>query len=82
MNVISEKGKVIVSIEIDSLGNIKNTKIVKSNNEKLNPEALRLVKLIPNEWTPAEIGSQRKKIPSNFNFLIKFDKAIKLLYSE
>ena len=55
---------------------------MKSENEKLNSEALRLAELIPNEWSPAELGAERIKIASKYNFPIKFDEAVKILYSE
>jgi hypothetical protein len=82
MILTDEKGTVWISIKIDSTGNLEKPKIMKSENEKLNSEALRLAELIPNEWNPAELGPERTKIASNYNFAIKFDKAVKILYSE
>ena len=79
MILTDEKGTVWISIKIDSTGNIE-TEIIKSENEKLNSEALRLAELIPNEWKPAELGPKRTKIASRYNFPIKFDKAVKILY--
>ncbi|MFC4689405.1 energy transducer TonB [Dokdonia genika] len=82
MNLTDEKGTVWISIKIDSIGNLEKPKIMKSENEKLNSEALRLAELIPNEWSPAELGPERIKIASKYNFPIKFDEAVKILYSE
>ena len=82
MDLTDERGTVWISIKIDSIGNIEKTEIVKSENEKLNPEALRLAELIPNEWSPAELGPERTKIASRYNFPIKFDKAVKILYAD
>jgi len=82
MKLTEEKGTVLISIKIDSAGNLEKPKIIKSENEKLNSEALRLAELIPNEWSPAELGFERKKIASIYNFAIKFDIAVKILYSE
>ena len=82
MNLTDEKGTVWISIKIDSTGNLENLNIIKSENEKLNSEALRLAKLIPNEWSPAELGPERTKIASIYNLPIRFDEAVKILYSE
>jgi hypothetical protein len=82
MILTDEKGTVWISIKIDSTGNLEKPKIMKSQNEILNSEALRLAELIPNEWSPAELGHERTKIASTYNFAIKFDKAVKILYSE
>jgi hypothetical protein len=82
MILTDEKGTVWISIKIDSTGNLEKPKIMKSENEKLNSEALRLAELIPNEWSPAELGPERTKIASKYHFAIKFDKAVKILYSE
>ena len=82
MNLTDEKGTVWITIKIDSTGNLENLKIIKSENEKLNSEALRLARLIPNEWSPAELGPERTKIASTYNLPIKFDEAVKILYSE
>jgi len=82
MTLTKEKGTVIVGIKIDSTGNIDKVEIMKSDNEKLNSEALRLMKLIPNEWIPAELGANRIKIASKYYFPIKFDKATKLLFTD
>lgn len=82
MNLTDKKGTVWVSIIIDSLGNMGKPKVVKSENSKLNSEALRLARLIPNNWSPSEIGPERTKIPSKKLFSIKFDRAVKNLYSK
>jgi len=82
MILTDEKGTVLISIKIDSTGNLEKPEIIKSENEKLNSEALRLAELIPNEWNPAELGPERTKIASRYSFAIKFDKAVKILYSE
>lgn len=82
MDLTDEKGTVWISIKIDSIGNIEKTEITKSENEKLNSEALRLAGLIPNDWKPAELGPKRTKISSRYNFPIKFDKAVKILYAD
>lgn len=82
MKLTEEKGTVWISIIIDSIGNIAKTEIIRSDNEKLNSEALRLAKLIPNEWKPAEQGTLRTKIKSRYDFPIKFDRAVKILYAD
>jgi hypothetical protein len=82
MVLTDEKGTVWISIKIDSTGNLEKPEIMKSENVKLNSEALRLAELIPNEWKPAELGPERRKVASIYNFAIKFDKAVKILYSE
>lgn len=77
MKLTEEKGIVWFSIKIDSLGNIEKTAIIRSTNQKLNTEALRLANLIPNEWKPAEIGPKKTKIASIYNFSIKFEDTTK-----
>ena len=82
MNLTDEKGTVWISIKIDSTGIIEKMEIIKSENEKLNSEALRLARLIPSEWRPAELGPKRRKISSEYNIPIRFDNAAKILYSD
>jgi len=82
MVLTDEKGTVWISIKINNIGNLEKPEIIKSENKKLNSEALRLAELIPSEWSPAELGFERTKIASKYNFPIKFDEAIKILYSE
>ena len=62
MNLKKEFGTVFVSFKIDTIGNMYDIKIGKSDNKNLNGEALRLTKLIPNEWKPAELGGGKKRI--------------------
>ena len=80
MKITENKGTVWVSMVIDSFGNIGNIKIRKTENEKLNLEAIKLVKLIPNEWKPAEFGPERKKINTKYTLPIQFDEAVKIIY--
>jgi hypothetical protein len=83
MNLTKESGTVWISIKIDSLGNSEKIEIRKSENIKLNSEALRLGNLIPNEWKPAELGGKKRtKIPAIFYFPINFNKDIKEIYRE
>ena len=83
MNLTKENGTVWIAIRIDSLGNSEKTEIRKSENKKLNSEALRLGNLIPNEWKPAELGGKKRtKIPAIFYFPIRFNENIKELYQK
>ena len=78
MNLKNEYGTVIVSFKIDTIGEINGIEIRKSDNDKLNEEALRLTELIPNEWKPGETrGKKKMKIVSKFYLPIRFDKTIK-----
>ena len=77
MDLKNEFGTVYVSFKIDTIGEIKNIEIGKSDNQNLNEEALRLTKLIPNEWKPAEFGAKRIKIMSKYHLPIRFEKMIK-----
>ena len=79
MNLKKEFGTVFVSFKIDTIGNMYDIKIGKSDNKNLNGEALRLTKLIPNEWKPAELGGGKKRIKvlSKYYLPIRFEKMIK-----
>lgn len=79
LNLTKERGNVIFRIEIDSTGNASEPIVMKSSNENLNAETLRVARLIPNEWVPAKMGN--KNIKSYYLFMIKFTPEIKNKYS-
>ncbi|MFC0878397.1 TonB family protein [Saccharicrinis sp. FJH2] len=63
-------GRVYVSFEVDTTGNIVNPQIVRGVDSLLNAEALRVVKMMP-KWIP---GEQRgKKVRVSFMLPINFD---------
>ena len=47
------EGKVYIAFLVDSKGNIKELKIVKSAHKLLDTEALRVIKAMP-KWTPGK----------------------------
>lgn len=63
------KGKVIVGFSINTNGEIEKLKIVKSANQILDDEALRVVNLSP-KWIPAK--EHNKNIKSTFTIPINF----------
>jgi TonB family protein len=64
------KGRVFVSVSVDSLGNTNDVKILRGIREDLDNEALRVVKLIP-KWLP-EIRDG-KPIESSITIPVKYD---------
>ncbi len=60
-----EQGRVIVQFVVNSLGEIKNAKIVKSISPSLNQEALRVINSFP-AWIP---GSQNGKLVSVYQVM-------------
>ncbi|NDP21677.1 MAG: energy transducer TonB [Paludibacter sp.] len=60
-----EQGRVIVQFVINSLGEIKNAKVVKSISSSLNQEALRVINSFPT-WIP---GSQNGKSVSVYQLM-------------
>lgn len=67
------EGRVIVVLNIDTKGRVKNTRIFLASDPLLNAEALRIVKLLPGKFIPAV--DKGKVIPGNFaipfNFMLK-----------
>jgi TonB family protein len=54
-------GKVFVSFVISKSGKVKDAKILKSENEIFNAEALRVIKSMP-DWTPGTKGGKKADI--------------------
>ncbi len=66
-------GKVYMSFVITKEGNVSNIKIIKGVHELLDKEAMRVVKLIPNNWTPGRVDDS----PVNVNFLLPINFALR-----
>jgi periplasmic protein TonB len=66
-------GKVYMSFVITKEGNVTNIKIVKGVHASLDKEAMRVVKLIPNNWTPGRVNGS----PVNGNFLLPINFALR-----
>jgi TonB family protein len=64
------QGKVQVGFIIMTDGSIKGVHLLKGVHYYLDQEALRIVKLVPNKWTPALIGG--KKVNMAFNVPVTF----------
>ena len=64
------QGKVQVGFIIMADGSIKGVHLLKGVHYYLDQEALRIVKLIPNKWTPALIDG--KKVNMAFNVPVTF----------
>lgn len=67
------QGRVLVRFVVDKDGTVVDPQIVRSPDEHLSEEALRLVKLMP-IWKPATIGNKkvRKTVRSRFTLPIWF----------
>lgn len=63
------QGRVIVSFIVKPNGSVGNVKVVRSPDENLSKEAVRLVKSMP-KWKPARIG--KKTVSAVFNLPIMF----------
>lgn len=55
-------GKVVVSFTIDTLGIVENFKIIKSYNQTIDAEFLRVLKLMP-KWMPGKLCLNNMKGP-------------------
>lgn len=63
------QGRVIVSFIVDKEGNILEPKVIRSPDEHLADEALRVINLMP-KWNPAKVGG--RDVNSRFNMPIMF----------
>jgi periplasmic protein TonB len=63
-------GKVVIALLIDSLGKCISRKVAISVDTSCDNEALRVIKLIPDNWYPGVFNSKKvtsqKLIPINF----------------
>ncbi len=64
-----EEGRVFVNFTIDKLGQVVKARIVKSDNESFNEEALRVIKSSP-EWLPGK--KDGKLVDVNITVPIRF----------
>ena len=62
-------GRVIVSFVVDKNGKISKIKVVRSPDDRLSKEAIRLVKSMP-KWNPAI--HEGKRVNSLYNFPVMF----------
>ena len=51
------EGRVLVSFYVETDGSLTNLSIAKSEDSRLNKEALRIVKKMP-KWEPGQIGEK------------------------
>lgn len=63
------QGRVIVAFVVNRDGSIVDVKVVRSPDENLSAEAVRVVKLMP-KWKPARQGN--KTVRSRFNLPVMF----------
>ena len=67
-----EEGRVIVQFVVNSLGEIKKAKVVRSVSPSLNAEALRLINSFP-AWIPGEMNGQKVSVyqvlPVSFKYV-------------
>lgn len=63
------QGRVIVAFVVNRDGSIVDVKVVRSPDEHLSAEAMRVVKLMP-KWKPARQGN--KAVRSRFNLPVMF----------
>lgn len=65
----SVQGRVIVAFVVNRDGSIVDVKVVRSPDENLSKEAIRVVKMMP-KWKPARQGN--KTVRSRFNLPVMF----------
>ena len=63
------QGRVTVSFVVERDGSIVDVQVLRSPNEHLSEEAVRVVKLMP-KWEPAKQGN--RAVRSRFNLPITF----------
>lgn len=63
------QGRVIVSFVIEKDGSVTNIKVVKSPDERLSQEAVRVIESMP-KWKPGK--AQGKKVRVQFSLPINF----------
>lgn len=49
-------GHVVIGFTVDEHGNLRDYRIVQADTNEMGQEALRVVKLIPNEWVPGVLN--------------------------
>ncbi len=64
-----EEGRVVLSFEVDTEGNVTHVTVLKGVSEALNNEAIRVVSSSP-KWNPGQVDGQN--VPVHFNFPINF----------
>lgn len=64
------QGKVVVSFNIKADGTIDSVKVVRGLHPRLDEEAIRVVKLMPN-WIPAKPNLNKKDTPFTLPFVFK-----------
>lgn len=64
------QGRVVVSFTIDFDGSIVDPKVIKSLDEELDAEALRVVSLMP-KWIPAKVNGKCKRTKYALPILIR-----------
>jgi periplasmic protein TonB len=63
------EGTVYVSFVVDSLGKVRNPKLLRGVGDELDKEALRVVNLMP-IWTPGKINGNPVNV--QYNIPIRF----------
>ena len=64
------QGKVFILFAVDSIGQIKDTKVIRSLNRLCDEEAIRVIKLSTGMWTPAKLKG--KNVKQIFSLPISF----------
>jgi protein TonB len=67
------QGKVLVTIQIDTLGRVTNYRLTQRVGRSCDEEAMRVARAIPQTWVPARIGSRAVAVEYElpFNFSMK-----------
>ncbi len=63
------EGKVFISFVVEKDGELVDFKVMKSTNEILSKEALRVCKLMP-KWEPGGVYSEGKKVFLNMRIVL------------
>jgi protein TonB len=67
------QGKVLVTIQIDTLGRVTNYRLTQRVGRSCDEEAMRVARAIPQTWVPARMGSRAVAVEYElpFNFSMK-----------
>ena len=65
------EGRVVIQFVIEKDGSVSARKVVKSVSPQLDKEALRVAKMIPNNWTPGKIKGEAVRCHFTLPFCFK-----------
>jgi len=68
-----KKGKTVIEYTVDTLGQLKNIKILRSHSPIVDKEFVRIFKSMPN-WTPGKIDGKPEEQTFYHTFTLPYEK--------